>query len=208
MKQVKCLLGGKGVLVDRHMGRLRESRALSSLNHLYGVFLLGFLWPVILLCLVLSPLFGLSQGPLMCTRASLSQDGFQRRGLWLGWHHSLFDLQGAFLRMCSQEGVLDLENAKWVVSYLGRVQLLLFFILEYLSRGDRLQLFSLGAICLLPQGHLTSHSSHSFRTRSGAKISDGKKYHFKVYHCEAHVCMFLYFCIFWEIRRLHSFRKY
>ena len=44
-----------------------------------------------LLCLVLSPsVFGLSQGPPMCVRASLSQDGLQHRGLWVGWHHLLW----------------------------------------------------------------------------------------------------------------------
>ena len=33
----------------------RESRPRDSLNHLYGAFLPGFLWLIILLCLVLSP---------------------------------------------------------------------------------------------------------------------------------------------------------
>ena len=36
------------------MGGLRESCFHGSLNYLYGAFLLGFLWPVILLCLLLS----------------------------------------------------------------------------------------------------------------------------------------------------------
>ena len=53
--------------------------------------------------------------------------------------------------MCSREGLLDLENEKHVVSYLGRAQLLLLFILEYLPTGDKLQLFHLGPIYLLPQ---------------------------------------------------------
>ena len=34
----------------------------------------------------------------------------------MGWHPSLFDPQGAFLLMCSQEGLLDLEDQKSVVS--------------------------------------------------------------------------------------------
>ena len=33
----------------------RESHPCGSLYLLYGAFLLGFLWPIILLCLVLSP---------------------------------------------------------------------------------------------------------------------------------------------------------
>ena len=64
-----------------------------------------------------------------------------------------FDLQEVFLRMYSWECLLDLEKEKYVVSHLGRAQLLLF-ILEYLSTGDDLQLFSLGPIYLLPQEHL------------------------------------------------------
>ena len=28
--------------------------------------------------------FGITQGPPLCARTSLSQDGFQRRGLWEG----------------------------------------------------------------------------------------------------------------------------
>ena len=42
------------VLVDRHMGRLRESCPHGGLNHLCGAFLSGFLWPVILICQILS----------------------------------------------------------------------------------------------------------------------------------------------------------
>ena len=37
------------------MGGLRESCPHGSLNHVYGAVLLSFLWPIILLCLVLSP---------------------------------------------------------------------------------------------------------------------------------------------------------
>ena len=56
--------------------------------------------------------------------------------------------------MCSQEGLHDFQNEKYMVSYLGRAQLLLppaIVFLEYLSREDKLQLGSLGPICLLPQ---------------------------------------------------------
>ena len=56
----------------------------------------------------------------------------------------------------SPEGLLDFESEKDLVSifYLCRAQLLLFFILEYLSTGDRLQLFRLGPIYILPQRYI------------------------------------------------------
>ena len=43
--------------MGRHMGGLRERepRPPGSLNHFDGAFFPGFLWPIILLCLVLSP---------------------------------------------------------------------------------------------------------------------------------------------------------
>ena len=57
VKQVKCLLGGKRVHVNRLTweGSERDLCPLSSLNHFYGAFLPVFLWPIIFLCLVLSP---------------------------------------------------------------------------------------------------------------------------------------------------------
>lgn len=58
---------------------------------------------------------GASQGPSLCACASLSHDGFQCRGLWVGWHHLLWGgtpflltTGGPFLHLCSQEGLLDL----------------------------------------------------------------------------------------------------
>ena len=82
MKQV-VFIREKEYSICRHMGVLRELCPSGSLNHFYGAFLLGLLWPVALLCLVLSVL-GISQGPSMCACPSLtSQDGFQQRGLWV-----------------------------------------------------------------------------------------------------------------------------
>ena len=40
---------------NRLSGRILESHLCSSLNYLYGAFLLGFLWPLSLICLVQSP---------------------------------------------------------------------------------------------------------------------------------------------------------
>ena len=52
----KLFIGRKRVCVGRHMGELRERESCprGSLNHLYGAFLPGFLWPITLLCLALS----------------------------------------------------------------------------------------------------------------------------------------------------------
>ena len=57
VKQIKYLLKGKKstIPVDRHTGRLRELQPCSSLYYFHGVFHMGFLWPVILNCLVHSP---------------------------------------------------------------------------------------------------------------------------------------------------------
>ena len=58
------------------MGRLRRRVPHGSLNYLHGAFLLGFLWPIILICLVRSAhLVYLGVLPV-CVHASLSQDGF------------------------------------------------------------------------------------------------------------------------------------
>ena len=46
--QVKCLLGGERIQckwIDTEMGSEREPYLCGSLNHFYGAFLLGFLWP-------------------------------------------------------------------------------------------------------------------------------------------------------------------
>ena len=60
--------------VDRHTGRLRDSPCVAKLhprgrlNCFYGAFLLGFLWPVILICLVHTPyLVYLRISPCVCT---------------------------------------------------------------------------------------------------------------------------------------------
>ena len=123
----------------KHTGKLRESHWVAPLwqfESLLWAFLPGFLWPIILLCLVLSLyLVCLRVLPCVCvcvcvcvcarTRASLSQDEFQQRdlrvveSLTMRWQHPLsFDLQGAFLCMCSQGGLLDFKNEKYVVFYL------------------------------------------------------------------------------------------
>ena len=58
MKQIKYLLKGKRVQylwITTQADLERESHPCSSLNYFHGVFLIDFLWPVVLNCLVYSP---------------------------------------------------------------------------------------------------------------------------------------------------------
>ena len=58
MKELKCFLGGKGIPVDRHRWAQRESCWVTpswQFKLIYGAFLSVFLWPIILICLVLRP---------------------------------------------------------------------------------------------------------------------------------------------------------
>ena len=97
------------------MGRLIESCPSDNSDHLCGESLLGFLWPIILLYLVLCPYFVyLRILPCVYSRASLSQGGFWSGGLWVGlpfWPPRNFSVH-------SQEDFLDLENEEYVVFYL------------------------------------------------------------------------------------------
>ena len=72
------------VFISRRRGRVnrltwadseKELNFCGSLNHLYGAFLLGFVCQSSRLPGSES-IFGLSQGPPLCARVSLSQDGF------------------------------------------------------------------------------------------------------------------------------------
>ena len=60
-------------------------------------------------------LFGLSQDPPMVVYASLSQGGFQQRGLWVALASLLISNSKEF---SSQEGLLISENEKYEVSCL------------------------------------------------------------------------------------------
>ena len=53
VKQIKCLLGGKEYYAYGYT--VPQTQSCSLVNHFYGTFLPGFLWSVILICLVLSP---------------------------------------------------------------------------------------------------------------------------------------------------------
>ena len=80
------------ILVDRHMGRLRESCPPGGLNHSCGAFLLGFLWPSILICLVLSPYLA-NLRILPCAHVHLSAKMDSREE---AWGRSPFHLQVSF----------------------------------------------------------------------------------------------------------------
>ena len=95
--------------------------------------------------------FGISQGPPMCAHASLSQDRFHQKGLWVASIAPLLTSK----ELSSWEGFLDFENEKYVASYLLSGQGLASSldcpaVLEFLSTGNELQLLNLGPIYLLP----------------------------------------------------------
>ena len=98
--------------IDTWVGSETGSRPCANLNHFYGAFLLGSFWPIFLSCLVLSP-FGTSQGLPMCTGISQPR--------WMPvksvWQIDTTPLL-TFKKFSSWEDLLDLENEKYVVSYL------------------------------------------------------------------------------------------
>ena len=108
------------VRVYRHTGRLRERESLSLAlmqfeSLLWGISL-GFPLANHYDLPGSQSLFGISQDPPMYAHASLSQDGFYRKGIWV--EHPLtelfFGLQEAFLHRCGQWSP-DFANEKYVV---------------------------------------------------------------------------------------------
>ena len=64
--------------IDTRVDSERESRPRGSLNHIYEAFLLGFLLPIILICLVLSPyLVYLRVLPCVCMHLLAKMDSSQ-----------------------------------------------------------------------------------------------------------------------------------
>lgn len=132
MKQVRCLLGGKEyVWIDTWASSERESCPHGSLNHLCEAFLLGFLGPIILLCLILNPcLIYLTVLPCVWVHLLVKMESSKEvygylTSLARKWHPLSFDLQVAFLHMCSWEALLNFKNVEYIlpfISYLGRVQ--------------------------------------------------------------------------------------
>lgn len=92
----------------------RELCLRGSLSHLDGAFLLGFLWPVILLFLKPQslPVYSFSQLRQIPTQRTVGRLTSQI----MSWHPSFFGPQGAFPHMYSQEGLPDLRNEKYLAS--------------------------------------------------------------------------------------------
>ena len=123
VKQVKYLLGEK-IRMDRHTGGLRER--VAPLRQFES-----FMWGISSRFPLADhfdlpgskSIFAICQDFPMCSCASLSQDGFYRRGLWVDlatWHHSPFDLQGAFCSWVVREvswlwewGICGLLSSFW-----------------------------------------------------------------------------------------------
>ena len=117
------------VRVDRHMARLRgrapESCPRGSLNHLFRTFLLGVLWPIVLICLVQSLcLVYLRMLPGMCTHLLAKMNSTEQAyGKLASLSITLpFCLQGIFLCLCSWGGFLTLRmrNMWSLFFHLGR----------------------------------------------------------------------------------------
>ena len=112
-------------------------------------------------------IFGVSQDPPICECTYISRDGFQWRSLCIDWHHLLWGGASSLLtfrepfhsRVIWEISLTSGMTYMWsFIFYLGRAQLLfppaIVFFLEYLSRENKLQLGSMGPICLLPQFHV------------------------------------------------------
>ena len=113
LKHVKCSLEGKRVCVGRHTGRLWDLCPHSGLNCLHGAFLLGFLWPIILICLVLSLYLAYLRVLLWVHVYLLAKMDSSEES------YGLLDIT---LLLTSKElfswGLLDFETEKYMVSYL------------------------------------------------------------------------------------------
>ena len=125
-------------------GRLRvtESRPHGSLNYFYWAFLPGVLWPIILISWIWVRIWFISESSHVCILLSLPRKILAER-LIGSWHHllwgdvsSLFELQRAFLHMCSQGGLFNFENEEYVIFYLLSGQGLassIILLMEFLS---------------------------------------------------------------------------
>ena len=111
VKQVKCFLGGKST-VHVYRGRVPESCPGDSLSYFYVVFPLGFLWPIILTCLVHSPyLMYLRSLPGVRTHLLAKKDSTSKAyGYNIPWHDSPLASKEPPLCMCGQGGFLTLET--------------------------------------------------------------------------------------------------
>ena len=132
--------------MDRQVSRLRQCCDLvvvwiTSMGHFFWIsFTDHFDLPGS------ESIFGKSQKLPTCVWACLSQDGFQWRGLWVADITPLLTSNELY----SQEGLLDFENERYVVSspLLGQdlASSLTPAVVEFLSTGNEPQLLTLGPI--------------------------------------------------------------
>ena len=120
--------------VDRNMGRLKEQVPESHPHghFFYRAFLLGFFWPIILICLVHIPIQYISRSSHVY--AHISQPGWNLPQKPMGNKHP-FGLQGAFLCICGWGGLLTSRMRYG----LGRVQPPLLIVLLFSSWSSSTQ---------------------------------------------------------------------
>ena len=133
--------------IDTWADSERESHPQGDLNHFYGAFFLGFLWPVISICLVLSP-YSVPLTIFQCVRMNLCQDGFHQKSLWVNLASFLFWPPKSFLVWKSRFPWLEgweicgllFSSGQGPASSLGCTAI---DILEFLSTGNKLKSLSL-----------------------------------------------------------------
>ena len=129
-----------------------RSQSHGSLHHLYGTFLLGFLWPSILLCLVLSS-YLVYLRVLPYVHIHLLRWILVKRPIDFGLSMAKEPLWVCIVRKSFLTSRMKKIQIQYFIFYLSRVQLLfpptISFILGYLFTGDKLQLLSLVPIFLL-----------------------------------------------------------
>ena len=141
--------------------RITELQSRGSLNYFYGAFLPGFLWPIILICLVLS-LYLVYLRILPCRHTHLLAKMNSTKNVYgysIPWHHSLFDLQESFLSCCVAGEVSWLPE--WEICGLGRAHsppliVPLFSSWSFSLQGLNLQLLYSGGGEHLAHDHMRS----------------------------------------------------
>ena len=160
VKQEKLIRRKKSTVwwIDTWMDSEEELCPRGSLNHFLGAFVLSFLWPIILLCLVLSQyLVNLRILPCVCTHLLVKADSTERP---MGRrHHSPFDLQGLFwLRRFPWLWVWDTHGLSSAQGPATSLDFPAINILELLSTGNELKLLTPGG-----GGHLPPASGAQVR---------------------------------------------
>ena len=146
--------------------RVAESHPGGILNYFNGAFLPRFLWPIVLICLTLSPHLVCLRVLLLCAHTSLSQDGFYWKGLWVV-HITYYEMtpslfltsKVSFCIRVVREISWPREWGKWSLLFLSLICAglsassiipLLWSFCYYAVSGHRGETIQPGAIYLLP----------------------------------------------------------